>query len=120
MGKRPMGKSNIFPKRCGRSTPTFGPGHTPGAQHIQPNLISFKLDFFFITKIVNLRALGLRIDHNHSYMRHLCLETKNYTLISKMGHLAICKYSSFFPIFWPKFLFFPYFSGLNIPIFPFF
>ena len=66
------GKSNIFPKRGGHSTPpppfTYGLGHMPGAQHIQPNLISLSFTYL-ITIIVNLiRALGLRID----YMSNVC------------------------------------------------
>ena len=60
---RPIGKSNIFPKRG-----TYGPGHMPGAQHIQPNLIFLNFTYL-ITIIVNLiRALGLRIDYNELYM----------------------------------------------------
>ena len=59
-----MGENNIFPKKgvsFDPPPPTYGPGHMPGAQHIQLNLIFLNLTYL-ITIIVNLiRALSLRI-----------------------------------------------------------
>ena len=58
-----MGESNIFPKKgvSFDSPPTYSPGHMPGAQHIQPNLIFFNLTYLITINVNLIRALGLRI-----------------------------------------------------------
>ena len=37
--KRGRGRFYSWVEKKGRGPPTYGPGHMPGAQHIQPNLI---------------------------------------------------------------------------------